>query len=253
MPDLDMVVNSLKWIRLTGEPVTYDYHSFLPRPNVWERLRSAGIEPITVQPGDFATTPLSRVLYRGARFEPIWDERDLIDATVQLAAEPNRFIFAYVPHVDFAGHVYGLGGDEFAEAMATANMIWEGIASSLPPDAALLGTADHGLREFSDDQKLLIREPRFDSLRFAGDTRGVQLWGDPDLMADLEEWTGGELTDALPLLGPTPTKTAVARAGQQVLLAPDDKAFIPKGFDKRLRCYHGGLSRDEVEIPLLIG
>ncbi|MEA1902256.1 MAG: alkaline phosphatase family protein [Actinomycetota bacterium] len=253
MPDLGLVVNSLKWLRVTGEPVQYDYPSFLPNPNLWERLRASGVEPITVQPGDFSGSPLTRVLYRGARFEGAWDERDIVDATVQLAGEPNRFIFTYVPHVDFAGHVHGLNSEEFAEAISTATTIWEGIAAALPPDVALLGTADHGLLEFTDEQKVLIREPRFDPLRFAGDTRGVQLWGDRDLMADLAESVGGDLTAALPLLGPTPTDQAAARVGDRVLLAPDDRVFIPKGFDKRLRCYHGGLSRDEVEIPLLVG
>ena len=63
------MVNTLKWVDLSGQPVHYDYGSFLARPNLWERLRQAGIEPITVQPESFAGSPLSRLLYRGARFE----------------------------------------------------------------------------------------------------------------------------------------------------------------------------------------
>ena len=253
MPDLDTVVNCLKWVTLTGKSVTYDYSSVLPSRNLWERLRASGIEPITVQPGDFSGSPLSRVLYRGARFEPAWDVDDLIEGTVQLAGEPNRFIFTYVPYVDFAGHVWGLESDEFTEAMGLAVSVWEGIAAALPPDAVLLGTADHGLVEFSEDQKLLVRDPRFDEVRLAGDTRGVELWGDPTVMDDLAEVTGGTLVDPVSLIGPDPTETARSRLGDKVLLAPDHLAVIPKGFDKRLRCYHGGLSRAEVEIPLLIG
>ncbi len=253
MPDLDTVVNCLKWVTLTGESVTYDYSSVLPSANLWERLRASGIEPITVQPGDFSGSPLSRVLYRGARFEPAWDVDDLVDATVQLAGEPNRFIFTYVPYVDFAGHVWGLESDQFTEAMGLAASVWEGIAAALPPNAVLLGTADHGLLEFSEEQKLLVRDPRFDGLRFAGDTRGVQLWGAAALMEDLTEVTEGELVDPVTLIGPDPTETALSRLGDKVLVAPDHLAILPKGFDKRLRCYHGGLSKAEVEIPLLVG
>ena len=253
MPDLEEVVNCLKWVTLTGEHVAYDYPAVLPTPNLWERLRSKGVEPITVQPGDFSGSPLSRVLYRGARFEGAWDVDDLITATVQLAAEPRRFIFTYVPHIDFAGHVFGFESDEFAEAMQIAVSVWVGIAAALPLNAALIGTADHGLVEFSEDQKQLIRDPRFNDLRFAGDTRGVHLWGAQSLMDDLVEVTGGELVDPASLIGPDPTPTALARLGERVLIPPDDNAVLPKGFDKRLRCYHGGLSRDEVEIPLLVG
>lgn len=251
--DLDRVVNTLKWVDLTGDPVPYDYPSILPRPNLWERLRSSGVEPITVQPGPFQGSPLSRLLYRGTRFEPAFDIDDLIEATVQLAGTPRRFVFTYVWQVDFAGHVYGLESDEFAEAVDLANNVWERIAGQLPPGAALVGTADHGLIEYQDNDKLIVRDERFADMRFAGDTRGVHLWGTSQQAEELAEHTGGSLVDPKSLLGPGLVAHAQERLGEQVLLAPTGKVVLPPGFDKRLRCYHGGLDRDEVEIPLLIG
>lgn len=253
MPDLGRVVNCLKWVTLTGEPVHYDYPNVLPSPNLWERLRNAGVEPITVQPGDFSGSPLTRVLYRGARFEPAWDVDDLADATIQLASEPGRFIFTYVPYVDFAGHVWGLGSEELTEAMGLASSVWERIAAGLPPDAVLLGTADHGLKEFTEESKLLIRDKRFEGLRFAGDARGVHVWGDEESIDGFAEGTGGTLVDPTGLVGPEPTDLARSRLPRKLLLAPEDVAVLPKGFDKRLRCYHGGLTPDELHIPLLVG
>lgn len=251
--DIGEVVNTLKWVTIHGDPVGYDYPSLLPRPNLWERLRSGRIEAITVQPGDFTGSPLSRALYRGARFEPAWDVGDLVEASVALSSEPGRLVFTYLPHVDVAGHVFGLGSDEFADAMRLAVSVWEGIAAGIPAGAALLGTADHGLLEFHENQKHLVREPRYDALRFAGDPRGVHLWGDPGLMHDLAEETGGRLVDPAALIGPNPSDAALSRLGERVLLAPDNLVILPKGFDKRLRCYHGGLNPAEVEIPLLVG
>ncbi len=252
-PDIQMVVNTLKWVTPTGDHVCYDYAGLLPRPNLWERLRAADVEPITVQPGDFQASPLTRALYRGARFEGAWDADDLVEATVTLAGEPGRFIFTYVPFVDVAGHVYGLSSEQFTAAMKTAAEIWEGIVSRLPPGVSVLGTSDHGLMEVSEEDKLLVRQPRFADLRFAGDVRGVHLWGEPDLMADLATSVGGDLVDPLRWLGPDPTDEAISHLGDRLLLAPAGKAVIPKGFDKRLRCYHGGLTPEEVEIPLLVG
>jgi len=251
--ELGEVVNTLKWVTIHGEPVSHAYEDLLPRPNLWERLRAAGVEPITVQPGDFSGTPLSRALYRGARFEPAWDVGDLVDATITLAAAPGRLIFTYFPSVDVAGHVFGLGSNEFTEAMRLAVGIWEGIAAGLSSGVALLGTADHGLLEFTEEQKHLVRDPRFDELRVAGDPRGVHLWGDPALMNDLAEETGARLVDPAGLIGPDPTPAALSRLGERVLLPPDDLVVLPKGFDKRLKCYHGGLSPAEVEVPLLVG
>lgn len=252
-PDLEKVVNTLKWVSIGGDHVPYDYGTLLPRPNLWERLRSAGLEPITVQPGDFQSSPLSRVLYRGARFEGAWNPSDLVEATVTLAAEPGRLIFTYVPFVDVAGHVKGQGSEEFTGAMSAAAAVWDGLSSRLPTTVTLVGTADHGLLEVSEDDKILVREPRFDDLRFAGDTRGIHLWGDETLMDELAESVGGTLVDPLPLLGPDPTDKTLSHLGDRLLLAPPGKAVIPKGFDKRLHCYHGGLMPEEVEIPLLVG
>jgi len=252
-PDLEMVVNTLKWVTLGGEHVPYDYGALLPGPNLWERLRVSGVEPITVQPGDFQASPLTREMYRGARFEGAWDAADLAEATVSLAAEPGRLIFTYVPFVDFAGHVFGQGSDEFAEAMRLATAVWEGIVSALPPGAALVATADHGLMEVGEGDKLLVREPEFDPLRLAGDPRGVQVWGEAGLIEDLAAFTGGALVDPTPLVGPDLSTDARSRLGEKVLLAPPGKVILPRGFDKRLRGYHGGLSDEEVKIPLLVG
>jgi predicted AlkP superfamily pyrophosphatase or phosphodiesterase len=253
MPEHNRVVNTLKWVDLAGDSVHHEYATLLPRPNLWERLRIAGIEPITVQPGDFAPTPLTRTLYRGARFEGIWGVEDLVDATIHLAAEPSRFIFTYVPHVDVAGHVFGQESDEFTEAIRIATRVWDELSRRLPPGAVLVGTADHGLVDYGENQKLLIREPRFDQLRFAGDPRGVHLWcGDDDANA-LADLTGGKLVVPAALFGPDPAAVSMQRSGKVVLLAPKGVALLPRGFDKRLRAYHGGLDPREVEIPLLVG
>lgn len=252
-PDLGKVVNTLKWVDLAGRHVAYDYGQLLPTPNLWERLRAAGIEPITVQPGDFAGSPLSRALYRGARFEGAWDTSDLVDATVSLASEPGRFVFAYVPFVDVAGHVYGQGSAQFTDAMKAAASVWEQIAARLPTDVGLIGTADHGLMEVTEEQKILVREDRYEDLRFAGDPRGLHLWGDLDLMADLAAFVSGRLVDPAEMIGADPSKKARRHLGDTLLLAPDNQVLLPRGFDKRLRCYHGGLMDEEVRIPLLIG
>ncbi len=252
-PELDRVVNTLKWVDPSGQPVRAEYGAYLPRPNLWERLRLGGIDPITVQPSAFAATPLSRLLYRGSRFEAAWDDHDLVDATVEMAAEPGRLIVTYVWQVDFAGHVSGLGSPEFADAVKLAARTWDELASRLPPGVVLLGTADHGLIEYREEDKILVRGSPFSGLRFAGDPRGVHLWGDPEVIADLAVFTGGELVDPLSLLGSEPTPAARERAGESLLLAPRGKVILPPAFDKRLRAYHGGLAPEEREIPLMVG
>ncbi len=246
------VVNTLKWVDLAGLPVAHDYASVLPGPNLWERLVTAGVEAITVQPGPFQGSPLSRLLYRGARFESAWDDRDMVEATVQLASRPGRLIFTYFWPVDFAGHVHGLLSDEFARAIREAGVLWDELQRRLPSNVALIGTADHGLVEYREEDKILVRDPAFDGVRFAGDPRGVLAWGLPSLIDELIASTGGTRVDPTGLVGPGMTDIARRRLGENLVVPPAGKVILPPGFDKRLRCYHGGLIPEEIEIPLLI-
>lgn len=252
MGDIGEVVNTLKWVTPTGGRIDYDYARVLPAPNLWERLSSSGIESVVIEPGAYHRSPLSQVLFRGARFEGYWNHEEIIEATIQLASVPNRLIVTYLPDVDFAGHVYGLGSSQFAESISLANSVWERLCLGLGDQVLLLGTADHGLVEFDESNKVLVRDSKYDQLRFAGDPRGLQLWGPTPLMEDLASETGGILVDPGSLIGPDPLPTARGRLGDKVLLPPDHLVLLPRGFDKRLRCYHGGLSRAEVEIPLLV-
>ena len=222
-PELNRVVNTLKWVDLTGAPVDADYASVLPGMNLWERVSDAG-------------------------FEPAYTYEEMVEATVALASQPGRLVFTYLAPVDVAGHVHGLGSREFVEAMRTAATVWDQLRSRLPSEVALLGTADHGLIEYSDRDKVLVRDPRFDGLRFGGDARGVQVWGDPEVIAEFADTAGGDVVDPVSLFG-----GGHPSLGDAVVMAPRGKVLLPPGFDKRLRCYHGGLDPVEVEVPLLVG
>jgi hypothetical protein len=176
-----------------------------------------------------------------------------VEATVALAATSNRLIFTYFWPVDFAGHVYGLESSEFSDALVHASNLWEAIVAGAPSNVTVLGTADHGLIEYAEKDKILIGRREFRRLRFAGDPRGVQVWGEHGLLADLATETGSVMGDPLGLLGPDPSPQAKERTGDALLLAPPGRVLLPPGFDKRLLCYHGGLAPGELEIPLLVG
>ena len=124
LPEVGSVVNTLRWVTIEGRPLDFDTTGMLPAPNLWERLREAGREPVTVQPGGFLGSPLSRMLYRGCRFEPVWDTVDLVEATIQLAAVPGRLVMTYLPHLDVAAHMTGQRSEEYDAAMGLAGEIW---------------------------------------------------------------------------------------------------------------------------------
>ncbi len=254
LPPVAEAVNVLKWVTPDGRNVTHDYASVLPAPNLWERLAAAGVEPITVQPGPFMGSPLSRMLYRGCRFEPAWTVEELVTVTVDVA-RPGRLVLTYFPDVDVAAHVEGQGSKTHRRAIDTAAFIWESLATRLPDDIGLVGTADHGLIDYAPADKIMIRDRRYDPLRFFGDPRSVYVSG-PDVLID--ELVAETEAISVPRdelrawLGPGPAHPELeSRLPDRLLLAPTGKLLLPRPFDKRLIGYHGGLERAEVEVPLL--
>jgi hypothetical protein len=256
LSEVDSVTNVLKFVKPEGQPVRLDHARFLPGETLWERLRRAGIEPVTVQPGGFAGSPLSTALYRGCRFESVWSKSEWVDATVQLASEPGRFVFAYWPDVDVTAHVAGRGSAVYRRAVVDAGRLWQRLRERL--EVPVVGTADHGHLDYRESGKQLLRDPRMSELTWFGDSRALMVRGDVDSARELLEDTRAVLVEREEFVGwfgedPDPHPRLEERLPDLIALAPDDTLLLPRGFDRRLVGYHGGLSRAEVEIPLLIG
>jgi hypothetical protein len=249
------VVNTLKWTTPGGDPVPFDTAGVLPRPNLWERLRGAGVEPITVQPGSFSSSPLSRALYRGCRFEPAWSYEELSDATVQLAGQPRRLILTYLPNVDVAAHVHGLESTQYEEALDIAATVWTSISSRLPDGAVLIGTADHGIGDYPPRMKVPLKRPK--GLVYYGDPRCVLVRGSAALAERVSSTVPAAWVpiDTLKTWwGPGPHHTDLAdRVPGGALIADSGYVLVPHGMDARMIGYHGGLDQHELRIPLLIG
>ena len=253
LPDVDRVVNTIKWTTLWGEPVEYDTSPFLPSPNLWERLVAAGAEPITVQPGNFLGSPLSKALYRGCRIEPVFTLDETVDATVQLAAEPDRLVFSYLPHVDFAAHVYGQESDEYTEAITTVARVWKQTAARLPNGAVMVGTADHGHVDFPKDRQIPIPKAAHEDRTFYGDGRAMFVLGEGASLAEELPATWFPIEDAVDWWGPGPRPPSFAgRAPDGVLVADDDVLLLHRHSDDRMVGNHGAMTDAERLIPLLV-
>lgn len=256
LPEHDLVVNTLKWTTLWGEPVEMATEDFLPAPNLWERMDGAGIETVTVQPGQFLDTPLSRLLYRGTRFEPFWTAAELVEACLVLADRPGRLVVAYLPHVDVAAHTHGQGSEEYADSLALAARIWERTVTRLPSGVTALGTADHGHVDIPPERQVEIPSPAQAGLTFYGDSRATFVRGDPSrtlgLSASLPAaWVPRE--ELAPLWGPGPTHPELdGRAPDGALMAEPGHSLLHRFSDRRLIGAHGGLTEEEVRVPLLV-
>ena len=253
IPEVDRVVNTIRWTTLWGDSIDLDLQGFLPAPNLWERLSACGAEGFTVQPANFDRTALSRVLYRGAAFAGATDLNEWVGITASLAAKPNRLIFAYLPQVDFAAHVHGQEAPEYAAALGFVASAWQRLAERLPSGAIAVGTADHGHVDFPPERQHRISKPAHQGRTFYGDGRAMFVKGDgASLAEDLPaRWIPrDEMTD---WWGPGERTPAVAdRVPDGVLLAEENALLLHRFSDDRMIGNHGGLTEAERKLPLLV-
>jgi hypothetical protein len=253
MEEVGQVVNTIHMTTQWGEKLDLDYERILPGPNLWERLKAHGCDPIAIQPGHFDRTPLTRTLYRGASFEPYWTEHEAVELTVQASLEPGRLVFLYIPHVDFAAHVAGQESSEYDDAMQTANMVWHQLTALLPDSVALAGTADHGHVDISEDHKIRLPDDAVRDRILYGVERAMFVKGDGEPLADgiHAEWIAR--VDLPALWGPGPMhETFEDRVPDGIVFADDGYAVFHKHSNDRLIGYHGGLMAEERRIPLLV-
>lgn len=253
LPELKVVANTIHWTTLWGEALDYDFESFLPKPNLAERLGAGGIEVMTIQPGNFLETNLTKVLFRGCRFEGIYSIGEWVDAVVQLAAQPNRLIVAYLPHVDVAAHISGQQSDEYAEALGAVASAWESMSNRLPAGAVAVGTADHGHLDFPPDRQFKISMEDHADRIFFGDGRAMFVKGDGASLAQRIPATWVSVEDMIHWWGPEPRHPKLAdRLPDGVLVADDDVLLLHRFSDTRMVGNHGALTDAERLIPLLV-
>ncbi len=247
LPELEVVANTIKWTTLWGDPFSCDYASFLPE-TVWERLAAVGVETVTVQPANFNNSPLSQVMYRGARFEGATTVDEWVDACLALA-QPERLVVAYLPHVDIAAHMTGQNSEEYRNAVALVATAWEQLRQRLRADIGLIGTADHGHVDIQAENQLHMASSDQAARILFGDSRVMFINGPPpenDLparylpFADVADWWG-----AGPVLAPD-------RFPDGILVADPGYAILHRFSDKRMIGHHGGVTEAERLIPLLV-
>ena len=101
-------------------------------------MAAAGVEPIVLQPLGFDGTSLTRVLYRGCRWEAYSDAGEAVAAALQLSRPARRLVTLYLPQVDFAAHVGGQCSKMYATALREVAGIWQRVADRLPAGVVMV-------------------------------------------------------------------------------------------------------------------
>ena len=262
IPDTDRVLNHIYW---RDDPPAGQWQ---PVPTWFERLHCAGVGARAVLPAAFLGSGLTAATYRGARFVPATHDDDYAQLVVdQLRGAPG-LVYAYTAALDTAAHLFGVGSPEWHAAGAYVDALLTRLVEALPPDGALLITADHGGLNVPQDRRIdLDADVRLSAgVRVvAGDPRVRYLHTEPgaasDVIAAWSELLAGRADvrsrdDAVAagLFGPV-LPDHLPRIGDVVVSCLGDTAVLASAHEPpeaaQLIGFHGASDPVEMAIPLI--
>lgn len=141
----------------------------------------------------------------------------------------------------------------YDEAMTRANTIWASLATMLPSDVCLIGTADHGHIDIDESSRHLIDMDDLDGGFVSEDGRVVFVHGDGSKLADRHGGAWSPLETGPEWWGPGPMHPQfVARAPSGIVFLPQGTTAFGPQSNRKLVGHHGGAERADVEIPFLV-
>ena len=262
VPETGKLLNSLTWDKHV------DAVEYQPHETAFGALAAAGVAVTTVSKREFAKSGLTVAGQRGAEYigaDPIGER---IAAAASCARHRPSLTYVYDGDLDWTGHRHGVDSPAWRQQLRMVDATADQLRESLPPDVRLLITADHGMVDVPDTDKVDIDhvpgmragiamiggEARFRHLYCeAGSVAGVvtrwrEILGDRADVLTRDEaidrgWFGAVESRVRPRFG----DVIVACAGTTAIVSSEDF-----NYETRLIGMHGSLTGVEMEIPFLL-
>jgi predicted AlkP superfamily pyrophosphatase or phosphodiesterase len=254
------ILNVLRWSTPAG-----DARKRIPPTQFQPIPPFLGANVPVVTKAEFTGSGFSMAHLAGARQIGFRMPSSLVVEVRRLLGAGEPFVYAYYEGIDKVAHEYGL--DEHFEAELTAaDRLVADMLAVLPPDAALLVTADHGQVDCGDRVvtldaavgaliELQSGEGRFRWLHARPGAAADLLDAATDAYADLAWVASADQVRDEGWFGPHLSPDAAARLGSVALVAREPLAFDDPADTGpfRLVSRHGSLTTAEMLVPLLVG
>ena len=260
--------------------------SLYPPTTLYQQLAAHSIQSTILQHRDYTPSTYSDYIFRGATVQPY---RTLTEALVNLRLRLARqqspsYYFLYFDQIDTIGHNDGPSSPHFAAEVDSFLTILD--RQFLQPldgqlkNTLLMLTADHGQVEvdpattiylnlrskFNGLQKFLKSNHKGDLLVPAGSARDLFLYIHDDQIEAAQTFFANRLEGQADVVkvadlitqgyfGPLPLSPAfLARVGNLVILPYAGESvwwYEADKYEQRFFGHHGGLTPQEMEIPLI--
>jgi len=270
VPGTRRLLNALQW------DARIDPREWQPCRTALQRAEAAGVTVTSVAPVKFKGSGLTEASLRGGRYVGVDDPSERARAAGLAMIGDGSTVggptltYVYYGAVDRTGHVHGCKSPEWRASLVAADAFTGELMASMPPDALLVVTADHGMVDIDAAQIVDVADNpalQVGVEMLAGEGRSRYVHVRPGAIDDAlsiwrEELENGfcVLTRAeaigAGLLGPIVSPAAADRVGDLVVLAQGSGAVFDRRVDSRtvmaLIGQHGSLTAAELLVPLLL-
>ncbi|WP_205474538.1 alkaline phosphatase family protein [Nocardioides sp. SYSU D00038] len=262
IPGTDRLLNALLWDK-DVDPLAWQPHA-----TAFGRLQAAGLPVTVVNKGEFRDSGLTVAAQRGADYVKADRVGERIAAAVAASGRGRSLVYLYEGDLDWTGHRYGVASQQWLQELAIVDAQVEQLREALPASVRLVVVADHGMVDVPVEHRIDVDEHlelRDGLVLFGGEARFRHLYcqrgavddvvatwrgflGDRGEVLTRDEvvatgWFGDVAPSVLPRLG----DVVVAMRGDHAVFSTTDFAY-----EMTLVGLHGSLTRDEMEIPVLV-
>ncbi len=256
-----------------------------PTRTVFLDLHEAGVRSFVMQDLAIAHSTYSQVMFSGAKLLPYQGIEQALKNLLEISEEVNdvpHYVYLYFDDIDSVGHRHGIGSLEWKN---TQKAFWETLERTFAhifskrKKTACMLIADHGMVPVDPKSTLYLNqqfpelEPQFlkknrkgQAIVPAGSCRDFFLHVQEEALGEVQELLKTQLAGKAEiyrtqeliqegLFGKRPPSQAfLNRVGNLVILPYAGEAvwWYKKGhFEQHFYAAHGGLTREEIEIPFL--
>lgn len=291
-PELDAIIAPLLFSfsgtkeRDTLKPAGVDPRRLYPTHTIYQNLRAAGVTSYAFQVRDILPSTFSDVVLDGTQPVPYTTlPEGLVNLRLLLERQTSpAYYFFYFDRIDAICHQYGPNSAQVAaeiDACLTALDVWFKRLPRTRHDTLVILTADHGQIDvdplttvylnvgdrFAGLERYLRRNRRGELLVPAGSPRDLFLYIEDGQAVEAQHFLAERLRGTADVLfvhdlaaqgyfGLAPPSSRFwARVGDLVILPFAGQTvwwYEKDRFEQKFYGHHGGLSPQEMEIPLLL-
>jgi Type I phosphodiesterase / nucleotide pyrophosphatase len=262
IPGTNTLLNGLKW------DADVDPYAWQPHPTVFERLAADGVRVGAANKGAFRGSGLTVCSQRGAIYHAVDTAWERIAVVSELAESPDSLTYAYESTLDHIGHESGCSSDRWLEQLVVVDGDLRRLRESLPSDAVLIVTGDHGMLDADDVGRIDVSDVLglLDGVALLGGEARLrhlycQAGATPDVMARWVAALGERVVvltqadaEAAGWFGPIRPEVR-PRIGDVVVAATERNAVLSRyqfPIETKLVGFHGSLTEAEMLVPLLV-